>query len=93
MTKVRGGKGLNLGAIDQYAENLRNSQSPTLLSPIDPITELEVAVLRPASWNARRYFDQRSLQMLGEDLKRNGQIHPVVVRATGGTFEVVVGVK
>jgi ParB family transcriptional regulator, chromosome partitioning protein len=91
MTKVRGGKGLNLGAIDQYAENLRNSQSPTLLSPIDPITELDVSVLRPASWNARRYFDQRSLQMLGDDLKRNGQIHPIVVRANGETFEVVVG--
>ena len=85
------GRGLNTLKLEQYAENIRVNPPSVALSPIDSTMQIELSSLQPAPWNARRFFDHRSLEMLGDDLKRQGQIHPIVVRSRGKVFEVVVG--
>ena len=57
----------------------------------DVVTDIPLSKLSPAPWNARRYFDEASLRALGDDLRDNGQIHPLVVRPKDGGFEIVVG--
>ena len=57
----------------------------------DVVADIPVAKLSPAPWNARRYFDEAALQALGEDLRDNGQIHPIMVRSLNDEFEIVVG--
>lgn len=57
----------------------------------DVTTDIALNKLYPAPWNARRYFDETSLHALGEDLRINTQIHPILVRPKEGGFEIVVG--
>ncbi len=55
------------------------------------IVEIPIEELRPAPWNARRYFDENLIARLGADLKKNGQIQAIVVRHQEDAFEIVVG--
>lgn len=55
------------------------------------VAEIPLEKLRPAPWNARRYFDEQLIARLGADLKKNGQIQAIVVRPHGDVFEIVVG--
>ncbi len=55
------------------------------------IAEIPIEELRPAPWNARRYFNEDLIARLGADLKKNGQIQAIVVRHQEDAFEIVVG--
>ena len=76
--------------LDSLKEHAEQKASEITLGG-DVVTDIPVAKLSPAPWNARRYFDEAALQTLGEDLRDNGQIHPIMVRSLNGRLEIVVG--
>jgi ParB family transcriptional regulator, chromosome partitioning protein len=83
---------IDFSAIDTYRENIAQSAPLPSLSPLEPVNDLPAALLDPAPWNARRFFDRDQLHLLGQDMVQNGQIHPIMVRPKAdGRFEVVVG--
>jgi ParB family transcriptional regulator, chromosome partitioning protein len=83
---------IDFSAIDTYRENIAQSAPLPSLSPLEPVNDLPAALLDPAPWNARRFFDRDQLHLLGQDMVQNGQIHPIMVRPKADErFEVVVG--
>lgn len=85
-------RGLSTVNLDRYTEALEAQPKPIKpLSPVLPVTDITLADLEPAPWNARRYFDEKQLRILGKDMLDNGQIHAITVRQLNGRFEVVVG--
>ncbi|MBG81466.1 MAG: chromosome partitioning protein ParB [Phycisphaerae bacterium] len=52
---------------------------------------LPVGDIRPNRHQPRQDFDQAALETLSESIKTSGLMQPVVVRADGSAFELVVG--
>lgn len=85
-------RGLSTANLDRYTELLEaEPKFNKPLSPVQPVTDIALSDLEPAPWNARRYFDEKQLRILGKDMLENGQIHAITVRQVGKLFEVVVG--
>jgi len=66
-------------------------KSPGFLLSREGEVGLPLARIKPASWNARRFFDPHKISELDQDLKEKGQIHAILVRPQGQDYEVVVG--
>jgi ParB family chromosome partitioning protein len=76
--------------LGHFQESLVQKEAATKL--VDrQIADIPLDKLRPASWNARRYFDEKMIAELAADLQKNGQIQPIVVRPQGEDFEIIVG--
>jgi ParB family transcriptional regulator, chromosome partitioning protein len=83
-------RSIPMGEIDRFKARLE--ERPDSLGEVkEEVVEIPLALLDPAEWNARRYFSEAGLEELRQDIEQNGLIHPVVVRAVGQRFEVVVG--
>lgn len=56
------------------------------------IRQVPIDLIRPGSFQARRYFDPRALQELAGSIRESGVISPVVLRTRrGGGFELLAG--
>jgi ParB family transcriptional regulator, chromosome partitioning protein len=61
-------------------------------TPASAIRNVPVDLIRPGSFQARRYFDPHALQELAGSIRESGVISPVVVRSRpGGGFELLAG--
>ena len=63
-------------------------QSPI---PAAALTELDLDQIQPNPLQPRMRFDPVKLQKLAASIKENGILQPIVVRASGGGYEIVVG--
>jgi ParB family chromosome partitioning protein len=55
------------------------------------IRQVPVDLIRPGSFQARRYFDPAALKELAGSIKESGVVSPVVVRTHGKGFELLAG--
>ncbi len=63
-------------------------QSP---APVATLIELDLDQIQPNPLQPRLQFKPEKLQELAASIKENGVIQPIVVRASGGGYEIVVG--
>ncbi len=63
-------------------------QSP---APVATLIELDLDQIQPNPLQPRLQFKPEKLQELATSIKENGVIQPIVVRASGGGYEIVVG--
>lgn len=57
----------------------------------DEIREIEIDLIRPGQQQPRTTFDQAKLEELAQSIVSSGVIQPLLVRPTGGMFELVAG--
>src|ERR1700752_3876694 len=57
----------------------------------DEIREIETDLIRPGQQQPRTSFDQAKLDELAQSIKTTGIIQPLLVRPSGGLFELVAG--
>lgn len=55
------------------------------------IRRIPVDLIRPGTFQARRYFDPAALQELAGSIRESGVVSPVVVRSRGQGFELLAG--
>ena len=55
------------------------------------VRQVPVDLIRPGSFQARRYFDPAALQELAGSIKESGVVSPVVLRSAGKGFELLAG--
>ncbi len=63
-------------------------QSPV---PVAALTELDLDQIQPNPLQPRMRFEPGKLQELAASIKENGVLQPIVVRASGAGYEIVVG--
>lgn len=79
MTKAKGlGRGLDalLTGGDAGSETLR---------------QLDIGRLQPGKYQPRTRMDETALNELAQSLKNQGMMQPIVVRASGGHYEIIAG--
>jgi len=57
----------------------------------DRLRMIGVDLIVRGEYQPRRHFDQTLLQELADSIKAQGLIQPILVRATGGKFELIAG--
>lgn len=58
----------------------------------EPVTELEIELIKPNSFQPRTVFNEEKLAELADSIKEHGVVQPVVVRPlAAGEYELVVG--
>ena len=57
----------------------------------DEIREIELDLIRPGQQQPRTTFDQAKLEELAQSIRTTGVIQPLLVRPSGGLFELVAG--
>lgn len=56
------------------------------------IRQVPVDLIRPGTFQARRFFDPAALQQLADSIRESGVVSPVVLRTrTGGGYELLAG--
>src|SRR5688572_13627517 len=60
-------------------------------SPGEPRTELPTSKVRPNPHQPRTTFGPASLAELQESIRRHGVLQPIVVRQSGGGYEIIAG--
>ncbi|MGQ0585880.1 MAG: ParB/RepB/Spo0J family partition protein [Gammaproteobacteria bacterium] len=61
-------------------------------SPAPSIRRIPIDLIRPGSFQARRYFDPAALKELAGSIKESGVVSPVVLRSRGANaFELLAG--
>jgi ParB family chromosome partitioning protein len=55
------------------------------------IRQVPVDLIRPGTFQARRYFDPGALQDLAGSIRESGVVSPVVLRSAGKGFELLAG--
>jgi ParB family chromosome partitioning protein len=68
---------------------LISTDSP--LAEGDEIREIEIDLIRPGHQQPRTTFDQAKLEELAQSIRTSGIIQPLLVRPSGGLFELVAG--
>lgn len=106
INKPRLGRGLSslisVDIPDDDAAPALPSEAPSALAaPVQPsveqipitqrIIDLPVAEIRSNPHQPRRDFDEDALKDLAASLKTNGVIQPIVVRMSGGGYELIAG--
>jgi ParB family chromosome partitioning protein len=59
--------------------------------PASSIRKVPIDLIRPGSFQARRYFDPGALKELAGSIRESGVVSPVVVRSRGQSFELLAG--
>src|SRR5712671_1384731 len=80
MTKRPLGRGLSA---------LISTDSP--LAESDEIRDIEIDLIRPGQQQPRTTFDEAKLSELAQSIRTTGIIQPLLVRPSGGLFELVAG--
>lgn len=57
----------------------------------DEIREIEIDLIQPGQQQPRTFFDEAKLEELAQSIRTTGIIQPLLVRPTGGLFELVAG--
>jgi ParB family chromosome partitioning protein len=57
----------------------------------DEIREIEIDLIQPGRQQPRTTFDQAKLEELAQSIRTTGIIQPLLVRPSGGLFELVAG--
>jgi len=57
----------------------------------DEIREIEIDLIQPGRQQPRTFFDQGKLEELAQSIRTTGIIQPLLVRPSGGLFELVAG--
>ncbi|MDR1190882.1 MAG: ParB/RepB/Spo0J family partition protein [Verrucomicrobiales bacterium] len=57
----------------------------------EQVREVGIDEVRPGDWQPRKSFDEAQLTDLAASIKENGIIQPLLVRQTGGQFEIIAG--
>lgn len=57
----------------------------------DEIREIEIDLIQPSRDQPRTFFDEAKLEELAQSIKTTGIIQPLLVRPSGGLFELVAG--
>jgi ParB family transcriptional regulator, chromosome partitioning protein len=57
----------------------------------DEIRDIEIDLIRPGHQQPRTTFDQSRLEELAQSIRTSGIIQPLLVRPSGGLFELVAG--
>lgn len=100
MSKVRrGGLGRGLGALIPTAPPPSQFADPTMPSDADgprhvpgaQFAEIDVSAIRANPRQPRRAFDEEALAELSYSIREFGVLQPVVVRADGDGYELVMG--
>lgn len=91
-TPKRSALGRGLGALIPGAAREQSTEPAQTPAP-DPkaTSELPIERIRPNPEQPRRRFDPAELERLADSIRRHGVLQPVVVRAVGDGFELVVG--
>lgn len=72
-------------------ENL-DSNISVVSQTMDGIILLPLSTLHSPEWNARKYVDEAALQALAADMKKNGQLAPILVRPLQENhYEIISG--
>ena len=90
MNKGRNALGRGLGALIPGASSGSAVQVEAGPAGGGP-AEIEVERIDPNPEQPRRIFDAEQLERLAESIRRHGVLQPVVVRAAGERYELVVG--
>lgn len=53
--------------------------------------EIMVSQIEPSPYQARREFTEEQLSELAESIRSEGLLQPIVVRKTGGTYQLIAG--
>ncbi len=65
---------------------------PEQLNRDEPISEIEIALIKPNPFQPRRVFNEEKLVELADSIKEHGVVQPIVVRkGENGKYELVVG--
>ena len=85
MKSMKLGRGLDalLGEIDEAYENEGSSK--------DTIIELSLKDIRPNPYQPRKHFDENSLLELGESIKNDGLLQPIVVTEDIDGYILIAG--
>ena len=85
MKSMKLGRGLDalLGEMDEAYENEGSSK--------DTIIELSLKEIRPNPYQPRKHFDESSLLELGESIKNDGLLQPIVVTQDFDGYMLVAG--
>ncbi len=65
-------------------------EAATAAAPQAPST-VETESIRPNPFQPRSTFDEEEIRALAESLKRDGMLQPLVVRPSGGLYQLVAG--
>lgn len=58
----------------------------------EPVTEIDVKLIEPNTFQPRRTFDEEKLLELADSIKEHGVVQPIIVRPlNNGKYELVVG--
>jgi ParB family chromosome partitioning protein len=68
-----------------------NKADVTDLSNPNVIREIPIARIKPSPFQPRLKFDEAGLNELAQSIETRGVIQPVVVRAAGDSYELIVG--
>jgi ParB family transcriptional regulator, chromosome partitioning protein len=60
-------------------------------APAASIRKIPIDLIRPGSFQARRYFDPGALRELAGSIRESGVVSPVVLRSLGKGFELLAG--
>jgi len=52
---------------------------------------VQISMVRPARYQARKAFDEEALKGLAESMKHEGLLEPIIVRQIGDGYEVIAG--
>ncbi len=64
---------------------------PQIPAPAAALIELDLDQIQPNPLQPRLQFEPGKLQELAASIKENGVLQPIVVRSSGGGYEIVVG--
>ncbi len=64
---------------------------PQIPAPAAALIELDLDQIQPNPLQPRLQFEPGKLQELAASIKENGVLQPIVVRTSGGGYEIVVG--
>ncbi len=87
------GMGLDalLGAGETFGNGNGNGQGETGTAVQAPPGTVETELIRPNPFQPRSEFDEEEIRTLAESLRREGMLQPVVVRPSGGIYQLVAG--
>lgn len=83
MATKKGGLGKGLSALIADASLESGSDSAQ--------EELELTLIEPNPDQPRKHFDSEELENLADSIQREGLLQPIIVRPTGGTYQIVAG--
>lgn len=76
----------------RLGRGLRSLLSPTTnLAEEGGASEVAVGDLRPNKLQPRQAISEEGVRSLSESIRKHGMLQPIVVRRTGGSYEIVAG--